>query len=69
MRPSVGGLENNCTRKISEKSTYEIVLLKGIFSGGGSFIIALFLGDKIPAAKYIVAVIMLGFVAYGLSIS
>ena len=62
------GLENNCTRKISEKSTYEIVLLKGIFSGGGSFIIALLLGDKIPAAKYIVAVIMLGFVAYGLSI-
>ena len=69
MRPSVGGVENNCTRKISEKSTYEIVLLKGIFSGGGSFIIALLLGDKIPAAKYIVAVIMLGYVAYGLSIS
>ena len=43
-------------------------MLKGIFSGGGSFIIALLLGDKIPAAKYIVAVIMLGFVAYGLSI-
>ena len=29
------GLENNCTRKMSDKSTYEIVLLKGIFSGGG----------------------------------
>lgn len=43
-------------------------MLKGIFSGGGSFIIALLLGDKIPAAKYIVAVMMLGFVAYGLSI-
>lgn len=43
-------------------------MLKGIFSGGGSFIIALLLGDKIPVAKYIVAVIMLGFVAYGLSI-
>lgn len=25
------GLENNCIRKISDKSTYEIVLLKGIF--------------------------------------
>jgi len=29
------GLENNCTRRISDKSTYEIVLLKGLFSGGG----------------------------------
>ena len=25
------GLENNCTKKISEKSTYQIVTLKGIF--------------------------------------
>lgn len=62
------GLENNCTRKILEKSTYEIVLLKGIFSGGGSFVIAMFLGERIPEAKYIVAVMLLGFVAYGLSI-
>ncbi len=29
------GLENNCTRKISSKSTYEIVILKGVFSGLG----------------------------------
>ena len=35
------GLENNCTRKISDKSTYEIVVLKGVFSGGGAFMIAM----------------------------
>lgn len=62
------GLENNCTRKISEKSTYEIVLLKGLFSGMGSFIIALIIGEKIPAIAYIVLAMILGFVAYGLSI-
>lgn len=62
------GFENNCTRKISDKSTYEIVLLKGIFSGGGSFVIAMIIGEKIPAVKYIFAVMLLGFVAYGLSI-
>lgn len=62
------GLENNCTRKISDKSTYEIVLLKGIFSGGGSFIIAMMLGERVPEIKYIASVILLGFVAYGLSI-
>lgn len=27
------GFENNCTRKISSKNTYEIVVLKGIFRG------------------------------------
>ena len=30
------GLENNCTRKISEKSTYHIVTIKGMGSGIGS---------------------------------
>lgn len=62
------GLENNCTGKISGKSTYEIVLLKGIFSGGGSFVLALIIGEQIPETKYIAYAMMLGFVAYGLSI-
>ena len=62
------GLENNCTRKISDKSTYEIVLLKGFFSGGCAFIVALILGERIPEIKYIIIALLLGFVAYGLSI-
>lgn len=62
------GLENNCTRKISEKSTYQIVLLKGVFSGIGSFLIALIIGEKLPSAEYISMAMVLGFVAYGLSI-
>lgn len=62
------GLENNCTRGISDKSTYEIVLLKGIFSGGGAFVIALISGEKIPEIRYILPAMLLGFVAYGLSI-
>ncbi len=62
------GLENNCTRSISDKSTYEIVVLKGIFSGGGAFVIALLIGEKLPAFGYIVLAMLLGFVAYGLSI-
>lgn len=62
------GLENNCTRGISEKSTYEIVVLKGAFSGGGSLLIALLLREKFPAIPYALAAMLLGFVAYGLSI-
>ena len=33
------GIENNCTRKLSNKDPLEIVLLKGVFSGLGSVII------------------------------
>lgn len=65
---SCWGLENNCTRKISDKSTYEIVLLKGIFSGGGSFAIALAVGEKLPEIRYVFMTMLLGFAAYGLSI-
>lgn len=62
------GFENNCTRNISSKSTYEIVVLKGIFSGLGSFGIALIKREAVPGFGYIAAALMLGFVAYGLSI-
>lgn len=62
------GLENNCTRMISSKSTYEIVILKGIFSGTGSLIIALLIGETIPAPQIIAGALALGFMAYGLSI-
>ena len=61
------GLENNCTRRISHKSTYQIVVLKGLFSGSGSFLIALSLGEPIPAGAYAAGAMVLGFVAYGLS--
>lgn len=63
------GFENNCTRMISNKSSEEIVIIKGCFSGLGSFVIALLLGEGIPAAKWILAVLVLGFIAYGMSIN
>lgn len=62
------GFENNCTRNISSKSTYEIVVLKGVFSGLGAFVIALIKRESMPGIWYIGAVLILGFVAYGLSI-
>ena len=62
------GFENNCTRNISSKSTYEIVVLKGIFSGLGSLVIALIKQETMPGLIYIAAALLLGFVAYGLSI-
>lgn len=55
-------------KEVISKSTYEIVILKGIFSGLGSFLIALIKGENFPHFKYIAAVLILGFIAYGLSI-
>ena len=63
------GFENNCTKMISNKSSEEIVIIKGCFSGLGSFIVALILGENLPTFSWIAAVLLLGFVAYGLSIN
>ena len=62
------GFENNCTKMISNKSSVEIVVIKGTFSGLGSLIVALVLGENFPALKWLICVLVLGFVAYGLSI-
>lgn len=62
------GFENNCTRKISSKNTFEIVMLKGIFSGTGSLIIGFAIGERLPELRYCLIVLAVGFVAYGLSI-
>ena len=62
------GFENNCTRNISSKSTYEIVILKGLCCGVGSLVIALIRRESMPELQYILFALLLGFVAYGLSI-
>lgn len=62
------GFENNCTRKISSKDPMQIVLLKGIFSGLGSLIIGLCIGERITVLWSVFAVLGVGFIAYGLSI-
>ena len=62
------GFENNCTRKISSKDPMQIVLIKGVFSGGASIIIGFCIGERITVAWSVFAVLAVGFVAYGLSI-
>lgn len=62
------GLENNCTRMISHKDHLEIVVIKGFGSGLGSLVLAFFLGENALPLVYGVCTLLLGFVAYGLSI-
>lgn len=62
------GFENNCTKMLSNKSSTQIVIIKGLFSGMGSLIIALLLKEPVPLIKYILFAFVLGFISYGLSI-
>lgn len=62
------GIENNCTRRLSSKDPLEVVLLKGIFSGLGSVIIGFVVGERITHPWSIIAILLVGCVAYGFSI-
>ncbi len=62
------GLENNCTRMLSQSDPQEIVVIKGLGSGTGSLIVALLVGERFPALMHLLPTLLLGFVAYGLSI-
>ena len=62
------GFENNCTRKLSVKNPLQIVVIKGFCSGTGSLIIALVKEERFCGLPYILFALLLGFVAYGLSI-
>ncbi|MBE6930272.1 MAG: DMT family transporter [Ruminococcaceae bacterium] len=62
------GFENNCTRMLSSKNPLEIVVIKGFGSGLGALIVAFILGERLPGIGYILGALLLGFVAYGLSI-
>lgn len=62
------GFENNCTRKLSAKDPQEIVIIKGLCSGTGAWIIALSAGEVFHFTPYILFALLLGAVAYGLSI-
>ncbi|MBQ8868128.1 MAG: DMT family transporter [Oscillospiraceae bacterium] len=63
------GLENNCTRRLSSKSSVQITTIKGIFSGLGSLMVALVAGESFPPVAFIPLILLLGFVSYGLSIN
>lgn len=62
------GLENNCTRMLSHGNPLYVVILKGIGSGMGSFIIALSLNELYGQWYYLVLALLLGFFSYGMSL-
>lgn len=62
------GLENNCTRQLSLKDPLQVVIIKGFGSGLGALLIAAAWGEISAGPLYILLAMILGFVAFGLSI-
>lgn len=62
------GFENNCTRMLSSKNPAEIVIIKGFGSGCGSLLLSFIIKERYFDLGYIIVALILGFVAYGLSI-
>ena len=62
------GIENNCTRQIADKDPLQIVMIKGLGSGLGALVVAWVIGERLVSAEWLLATMLLGFVAYGLSI-
>lgn len=62
------GFENNCTRMLSQSDPLEIVVIKGLGSGLGALFLALGVGESLPTPASLLPALLLGFVAYGLSI-
>ena len=62
------GFENNCTRMLSLKDPLQIVVIKGFGSGLGSLIISIAIQESSWNWLYIFYTLLLGFVAYGMSI-
>ena len=61
------GLDNNFTRNISGKDPLAIVAWKGLLAGAFSLFLGLFLGNRIPPLLTIAAILLIGWVCYGLT--
>ena len=57
------GIENNCTTRLATKSSEQIVMVKGIFSGLGSLTVALIIANPIPPTANILTTKNHGIVA------
>ncbi len=62
------GAENNCTKKLSSKNSQEITMIKGLFSGFGSLLIAYIFKMSVPNLKIIFFILLMGFLSYGVSV-
>lgn len=63
------GTDNNLTRKLSSADPVQIAMLKGLVAGAVNLILTLVNGAQLPSAGTLLAVGVVGFFGYGLSLA
>ncbi|HET7884282.1 MAG TPA: DMT family transporter [Acetobacteraceae bacterium] len=63
------GTDNNLTRKLSSSDPVQIAMLKGLVAGVVNLSLALAQGASLPSGGVIVAVFLIGFLGYGVSLA
>ena len=63
------GLENNCTRKLSQNNPIRIVAVKGLGSGAVALAIGLAAGERFTGLESVLLAMLTGFFTYGISIA
>jgi drug/metabolite transporter (DMT)-like permease len=62
------GVDNNLTRKLSSADPAQIAMLKGLGAGAVNLTLAFALGATPPSISIVLAVMMVGFLGYGVSL-
>lgn len=63
------GLENNCTKRLSQRNPILIVAVKGLGSGACALIIGLLAGERFGGAGMTMLAMLAGCLTYGVSIA
>ncbi|MBU6452765.1 MAG: DMT family transporter, partial [Cyanobacteria bacterium REEB67] len=61
-------IDNNFCKKVATSDPVAVAMIKGLTAGAVNLCLALFLGQKIPAAPLCALALLTGFFAYGLSL-
>ncbi|WP_061286734.1 DMT family transporter [Herbaspirillum chlorophenolicum] len=62
-------IDNNLTRKVSLNDASWVASVKGLASGATNLVLALLLGASIPSPTLVLSAMVLGFLAYGVSLA
>jgi drug/metabolite transporter (DMT)-like permease len=63
------GIDNNLTRKVSLTDATWIASIKGLAAGTVNLVLAIVLGARTPATSDIASAMVIGFLAYGVSLA
>lgn len=63
------GIDNNLTRKLSAADPVQIAMLKGLVAGSVNLLLAMANGASFPSLGILLAVTLVGFLGYGVSLA